>query len=74
MNAILDFLSHYSATYALYLQSPIIYQTLFLYCVFMAAVIYFMAKKNDFRYFLPILFGAITASSCVYTYTFWSLW
>ena len=74
MNAITSFLSHYMATYNAYLHSPVIYQVLFVYCLFMSAVIYFMVKKNDFRHFLPILFGAITASSCVYTYTFWSLW
>ena len=74
MNAITNFLSHYMATYNAYLHSPVIYQVLFAYCVFMSAVIYFMTKKNDFTHFLPILFGAITASSCVYTYTFWSLW
>ena len=74
MNAIINFLHHYATTYDAYLHSAIIYQVLFAYCVFMSAVIYFMVKKNDFRYFLHILFGAITASSCVYTYTFWSKW
>ena len=74
MNAITNFVWHYIATYQAYLASPVIYQVLFAYCVFMSAVIYFMVKKNDFSHFLTILFGAITVSSCVYTYTFWSLW
>ncbi len=74
MQALTSFFSHYIATYDAYLHSAIIYQVLFAYCAFMSAVIYFMAKKNDFRYFLHILFGAITTSSVIYTWTFWSLW
>ena len=74
MQSILNFLSHYVTTYSLYLQSPIIWQVLFIYVVFMTLAIAFMFKKNKFEYFFPVLFAALIPSSCVYTYTFWSLW
>ena len=74
MQAIISFLQHYIATYQAYLASPIIWQVLFVYVLVMTVAIYIMAKKNDFTHFLAVLFSAITASSVVYTYTFWSLW
>ena len=74
MQAITSFLRHYIATYQAYLASPIIYQVLFIYAAVMTVAIYVMVKKNDFTHFLTVLFSAITATSVVYTYTFWSLW
>jgi len=74
MQTITSFLQHYIATYQAYLASPIIYQVLFVYVAVMTVTIYVMGKKNDFTHFLTVLFSAITASSVVYTYTFWSLW
>ena len=75
MQSIISFLQHYIATYQAYFASPIIWQTLAVYLVWMTLVITYMVKvSKSFKYFLPILFASITASSCVYTYTFWSLW
>lgn len=75
MQFIINFFQHYAATYDAYLHSAIIYQTLAVYAVWMTLVITYMVKvSKSFKYFLPILFASITASSCVYTYTFWSLW
>ena len=74
MNAITSFPSHYMATYALYLQSPLIYQVMFVYVIFMATAIYLMAKYNKFQYSFHVLMAALIPTSAIYTYTFWSLW
>ena len=75
MQALTSFFQHYLVTYNAYLHSAIIYQTLVVYAVFMTLAITYMVKVlKSFEYFLPVLFGAVTASSVVYTWTFWSLW
>ena len=74
MQALTSFFQHYLATYDAYLHSAIIYQVMFIYVIFMATAIYFMAKYNKFQYFFHVLMIALIPSSAVYTWTFWSLW
>jgi len=68
------FLSHYFATYALYISNPNVWIACFIYAVVMTIAIYVSVKLGSFDVFFKALIPSVLSLSGFGLYTFISLW
>jgi len=74
MSVITGFLSHYAATYAAYIQSPVIWIAFAVYVFVILSAIFALASKDKLEYFPVVLFFSLGVLTSITTYTFISLW